>query len=122
LGGGGMVSDVENILEDRQEDYGDALPNFRKIGRIWGALLGIEDIPPFKVALMMDGLKSVRLSGNPEHKDSWVDKLGYTSLGQAITEETIKRCKCGAWQDLNLGCPTCTLIDERYVPKGESAK
>jgi len=115
-----MVNDVNDVLANRQDDYGDALPNFRKIGRIWGALLEIEDIPPFKVALMMDGLKSVRLAGNPEHDDSWVDKLGYTIHGRAIAEDTIKRCKCGAWRDLNLDCPVCTLINERQKPKGES--
>jgi hypothetical protein len=114
------MSDVNDVLLNRQNDYGDALPNFRKIGRIWGALLGIEDIPPFKVALMMDGLKSVRISDSPDHVDSWVDKLGYTIHGRAIAEETIIRCKCGAWRDLNLPCSTCTLMDARYEPKGES--
>ena len=40
---------VENklleLLDSRQEDYGDPKDNFTAIGRMWGALLKIEDIP-----------------------------------------------------------------------------
>ena len=68
---------LEEVLDKRQELYGDALENFEKIGKIWGALLGIEPIKPYQVALMMDSLKTVRAFQNPEHDDSWVDKLGY---------------------------------------------
>jgi len=77
---------VDEILSKRQEEYGDADNNFLAIGRIWGALLGIEDIAPHEVALMMDALKSVRLFRNPFHEDSWNDKLGYIHHGRNITE------------------------------------
>lgn len=79
---------IDALLEQRQEDYGDAVNNFRTIGRIWGAFLGISDIPPHVVALMMDGLKSVRCIANPLHTDSWNDKHGYTSHGQEIASES----------------------------------
>ena len=77
---------LDLVLEDRQEEYGDAENNFRKIGIIWGALLEIGDIPTFQVALMMDALKTVRLFNNPDHSDSWIDKLGYTTHGKEISE------------------------------------
>lgn len=68
---------IDKILEERQEQYGDAEANFLAIGRIWGALLRIEDIPPHQVGLMMDALKTVRIFQNPLHKDSYDDKEGY---------------------------------------------
>ena len=68
---------VKEILEQRQMYHGDFYQNFITIGKIWGALLGVEPIEPYKVALMMDSLKTVRLFKNPQHEDSWLDKQGY---------------------------------------------
>jgi hypothetical protein len=76
---------IDKILEDRQEQYGDAEVNFAITGRIWGAMLQMEDIPAWQVALMMDAFKSVRCIANPDHKDSWRDKLGYIQHGIKIT-------------------------------------
>ena len=77
-------SKVNEILEERLVQYGNAEERFSTIGRIWGALLNVADIPPHQVALMMDSLKTVRCFTNPEHTDSWDDKVGYTLLGQEI--------------------------------------
>lgn len=79
-----MQKGLTSILTERQEQYGSAEQNFNDIGIIWGALLRIEPIPAYQVALMMDALKTVRCFNNPEHKDSWVDKLGYTEHGYKI--------------------------------------
>ena len=68
---------LEEVLNKREELYGSAFENFEKIGKIWGALLDIEPIAPYQVALMMDALKTVRAFQNPDHDDSWIDKLGY---------------------------------------------
>lgn len=78
------MSKVDKVLENRQEEYGDALENFEKIGKIWGALLEIDPIQPWQVALMMDSLKTVRLFKNPNHEDSWLDKQGYIYHGHDI--------------------------------------
>lgn len=69
---------VKEILEERQIHHGDFYSNFVTIGKIWAALLGIKEIEPYKVALMMDAFKTVRAFNNPEHEDNWLDKLGYT--------------------------------------------
>lgn len=69
---------IKEILEQRQEHHGDFYSNFLAIGKIWGALLGIEPIEPYKVGLMMDAFKSVRAFNNPQHEDNWLDKFGYT--------------------------------------------
>jgi hypothetical protein len=79
---------LNEILAERQEIHGDALTNFTAIGRIWGALLQIEDIPPHVVALMYDAGKSVRCVANPLHDDNWLDKQGYTSHGMEIAHES----------------------------------
>lgn len=81
------LSSVNNVLADRENEYGSAKRNFTAIGRGWGAILGIEDIPAHKVALMMDFFKTIRCVANPDHQDSWVDKQGYTQLGQEIANE-----------------------------------
>ena len=79
-----MSERLDKILESRQLEYGSARYNFTNIGRMWGALLGISDIPPHIVALMFDSAKSIRCVANPEHIDSWVDKEGYTHHGKMI--------------------------------------
>lgn len=78
------MPEVNDVLNDRQDEYGDAHANFTKIGKIWGALLDIDPIESYQVALMMDALKTVRVFRNAQHKDSWVDKQGYTHLAQEI--------------------------------------
>ena len=78
---------IDTILAARESEYGDARENFDKIGKVWAALLEIEEIPPYQVALMMDALKTVRLFRNPEHEDSWLDKEGYTKHGKEIANQ-----------------------------------
>jgi hypothetical protein len=79
---------VNEILADRQKIHGDAIINFTMIGRMWGAMLKIEDIPPHVVALMYDAGKSVRCISNPHHEDNWLDKTGYTQHGMEIANES----------------------------------
>jgi hypothetical protein len=79
-----MSQRIKKLLKERGLMYGDAENNFTAIGRGWGAILNIEDIPPHQVALMMDFLKTIRCSINPTHEDSWQDKAGYSELGKRI--------------------------------------
>jgi hypothetical protein len=80
-----MSKRIDDILAQRQKEYGDAYTEFTRVGRIWSALLSMdEDIAPHEVALMMDALKSIRITKNPFHEDSWNDKEGYTKLGKKI--------------------------------------
>lgn len=72
------------INGDRAKDYGDASENFSRIGKIWGAILGTEDVPPETVAVMLVGLKVSRLATSRKHADSWVDIAGYAGLGGEI--------------------------------------
>jgi hypothetical protein len=60
----------------RMRQYGPPEDCFVKIGRVWGALLGIPDIPPRTVCHMMTGLKLVRDVFEPK-RDNSVDAVGY---------------------------------------------
>lgn len=79
-----MSNKIDGILEERQTIYGDAETNFTRTGKVWGAMLDIDDIPAWKVALLLDAYKSVRCIANPNHDDSWQDKLGYSIHGREI--------------------------------------
>jgi hypothetical protein len=106
---------IDEILNEREDEYGDAEENFKRIGIIWAGMLGLPNaIPAWEIALMMDALKTVRLISNPTHKDSWIDKMGYTAHGHAIADESsIKRCKCGNWIGFDQPCKPCRTIDEK---------
>lgn len=74
------------ITGDRNQTYGDALHDFRRIGEVWAALLDLPyPIAPHTVAAMMTGLKLVRSQISPDHGDTWVDAAGYAALGYGIT-------------------------------------
>ena len=85
--------ELRAILEQRQMNHGDFYSNFITIGKIWGALLGLEPIEPYKVGLMMDAFKTVRAFRNPEHEDNWLDKFGYTehARSSAFYDRTKKK-------------------------------
>jgi hypothetical protein len=80
-----MLGKVEKILQDREDQYGDARRNFTNIGIGWGAILGTDPIPAHIVALMYDFGKTIRCVANPEIEDSWLDKEGYTKHGREIS-------------------------------------
>jgi hypothetical protein len=83
-----MRKEVDAILAERQKLHGDADRNFTMIGRMWGALLQIDDIPPHVVALMYDAGKSIRCIANQNLADNWLDKMGYTQHGMEIANES----------------------------------
>lgn len=71
------------VSTDRANDYGHPFHDFTRTGRMWGALLGIEDIAPEKVGLMMVALKMSREINKPK-KDSRVDGCGYFKCVDAV--------------------------------------
>ena len=77
---------IKRILDNREKQYGSAKDNFTRIGIGWGAILGIDSIPPHIVALMYDFGKTIRCIANPQIEDSWLDKIGYTEHGKEISK------------------------------------
>ena len=74
----------ELFTGDRARTYGDPLPDFTRIGQVWGALLHTDPIPAQTVAAMLAGLKLVRSQINPDHFDNWVDLIAYGALGADV--------------------------------------
>lgn len=64
------------VYGDRQKEYGHPIEDFTRTGRMWGAILGIPDIPPENVARMMRCLKISRQVHKPK-RDNLVDEIGY---------------------------------------------
>ena len=60
----------------RNRAYGHPSQDFARTGRLWGAILGIEDIAPETVGLCMAALKISREVNKPA-RDNRVDAAGY---------------------------------------------
>ena len=80
---------VRDELLDRAKDlvngprnkiYGDPEENHKRIADMWGVILKRE-VSLHEVYLMMVALKMSRLIESPDHKDSWIDLIGYAALG-----------------------------------------
>jgi hypothetical protein len=73
-----------HVYGERQASYGHPASDFERTGRMWGAILGIDDVPPHLVALCMAALKISR-EVNAHKRDNMVDLIGY-----AICESRIQ--------------------------------
>ena len=74
-----ILGHTAKVLEERRDDYGDPVEQFRAIADRWSITLGTP-ITPSQVALCMIDLKLARLAYDPGHVDSIVDVIGYSAL------------------------------------------
>lgn len=66
------------INGERQEQYGDICESWERIGKLWSALLNLDEpIPADMVGIMLATMKLSRIAGFPEHTDSYIDALAY---------------------------------------------
>lgn len=80
------------VSDDRQSSYGHPRDNFTRIGRMWGALLNIADIPPEKVALCLAAMKMSREAHKPK-RDNRVDAIGYIKCADLILVREAEEAK-----------------------------
>lgn len=73
------------ILGDRQQDYGDMSDSFNRIAGMWSAYLN-KHIDALDVAKMMILLKVSRAKNN-NHRDSYVDIVGYVECADTLMKE-----------------------------------
>ena len=78
-----FLEEVQSIIGDRKDDYGDAKQSFSRIAEMWSAYKGVY-FTHADVAAMMIMLKVSRLSNDPSKKDSWIDIAGYAALGGSM--------------------------------------
>jgi hypothetical protein len=76
---------ARSILAERTGDYGDPSEMLSAIGRVWGTMLGIDAIPPERVALLMAGLKLVRETVGESKRDSRIDAISYLAIADSIS-------------------------------------
>ncbi len=82
-----ILAEADRIVAtDRQSDYGHPIDDFTRTGRMWGAILGIDDVPPEKVGLCMAALKISREVNKPK-RDNRVDAAGYIKTVELIQEK-----------------------------------
>ena len=90
---GGGPDVAETVLEeaqriiygDRQEAYGHPFDDFGRTGRMWGAILGIPDIPPATVGLMLAAVKISREVNRPG-RDNLTALAGYAGCVALVRE------------------------------------
>lgn len=73
------------VLMDRGSDYGHPHDDFTRTGRIWAAILGVDEVTPQQVAMCMIGLKISRECNKAKH-DNRVDMAGYTLTLDLVEE------------------------------------
>lgn len=71
---------------DRQSTYGHPYDNFTDIGRVWGMQLGLPDIPPETVGLMMVGVKLSREKFHPK-RDNLIDGAGFFKCVDMVNQK-----------------------------------
>lgn len=75
--GGSILEEAEKLVSGpRGDDYGHPIQDFTRTGRMWAAILGLDEVGPEKVALCMTALKLSRETNRPK-RDNRVDAAGY---------------------------------------------
>ena len=75
--------DVEELIEQKGEDYGKPELFFGALSKIWTEMLG-KQISKSDAVAMMVAFKALRATNNPALKDSWVDIQGYGKIGEDL--------------------------------------
>lgn len=78
------MSNVNQLLKEREQQWGDAISTHERIAAAWTATLG-HIVNPVDVVLMMIQLKAIRAQINPDEKDSFDDIEGYARIAKCIT-------------------------------------
>lgn len=88
-----ILDDAKRVVDkDRNEEYGDLRPCFKRIAALWSAYLGV-DVKPQDVSHLMILMKVARLQGAPGHRDSLCDIAGYAYCSEKMTKPEIVNVK-----------------------------
>ena len=85
LGRADVLRQAEHMVcGHREQDYGSPEDSFNLIAKLWAAYLGMNDITPVDVSMMMALLKIARIGGGRATADSFIDLAGYAACGGEI--------------------------------------
>lgn len=78
-----MSDSTNELLEQRESNWGHPVDTHARIAQVWSGILGYE-VTAHQVTLCMTGLKMVRASINPDDPDSLDDAAGYVEIGKRV--------------------------------------
>jgi hypothetical protein len=87
-----IFEECENIINDREQSYGDAKPLFEALGNrfsnvLAGKLKPGATVSAYDVARLMAELKAARLDKNGHHEDSILDQINYLVIAHELTKK-----------------------------------
>ena len=87
-----ICSDCENIINDREQSYGDAKPLFDAVASRFTNVLSDKLVPgkqvnAYDVARLMAELKASRVDINGHHEDSMLDQINYLVIAHKLASE-----------------------------------
>jgi len=79
----GMLEKAQKAVDANMVKYGVPTESWARIGRMWGAYLGIDAIPAWKCLHMMSQMKEVRetYQRNPDNN---LDAVGYIDCAERV--------------------------------------
>lgn len=89
-----MKHEIENIgkaqelLDSREEVYGDRVTNMERVAQVFSGILGTE-VRADQVPLLMVGYKTVRASQTPDYEDNVKDIEGYAIMFREVIGEAM---------------------------------
>tara|TARA_R110002096_G_scaffold295755_2_gene490088 strand:+ start:79 stop:411 length:333 start_codon:yes stop_codon:yes gene_type:complete len=82
-----IIQDAKTaVTQDRNKSYGEPRENHERIAGLWSVILERE-VKPHEAALCMAAVKIARLIATPDHRDSWVDGVGYFAIGMECLDD-----------------------------------
>jgi hypothetical protein len=86
-----ILQEAQRLVHgDRGADYGHPIEDFTRTGRIWAAILGLDEVTAEQVALCMAALKISR-ECNRHKRDNMTDLAGYAETLMMVVEERARR-------------------------------
>ncbi len=81
-----ILQEAQRLVHgDRGADYGHPVHDFTRTGRIWSAILDLDEVTPQQVALCMIGVKMSREVNRPK-RDNRTDIAGYAETLDMVEE------------------------------------
>ena len=82
------IDEAQELLDSREEVYGDRVTNMERVAQVFSGILGTE-VRADQVPLLMVGYKTVRASQTPDYEDNVKDIEGYAIMFRECVGEAM---------------------------------